>query len=221
MIAEKLGVSVDGLPETVTLKYLRKSKNGVLGRTRGTTMWCDQSTLLGTTGDGAALLVHELTHVVQGYSLSTFRRHKWIAEGIADCMRSQLFPDSPWAIREKATFEIGIRMTNSNYSFRQGYFPAASLLIFIQDRIDPEILVTVDQALKSHKYRDSFFKERTSKTLDQLWAEFVRHHSTKSASPPGARAHRSTRLPPWTSRGRAAESGGSGTSIFLSGRPDQ
>lgn len=109
--------------------------------------------------DDFGMVVHELTHVVQGY-----RRGgpSWLVEGIADYVRFAHF--------EPMT---RIRVNPKRASYRDGYRTTAKFLAWAEAQHDRDLVRKLNQALRAGKYRDALFEKYTGKPLDRLWADFL------------------------------------------------
>ncbi len=151
-------------PRKVTLVFKRNMK-GVAG-TSG-----DRIAISGDYvrkhPDDFGMVIHELTHVVQGYPKYD---PVWLVEGIADYVRYWHFePDrKPRVSRKKA-------------GYREGYGTAAAFLAWVEKTHDKEIVPKLHRALSAGKYRDELFQEYTGKGLDELWRDFS---SRNDGAPP-------------------------------------
>jgi hypothetical protein len=105
------------------------------------------------------MVVHELSHVVQGYPRGG---PSWLVEGIADYVRFAHF--------EPAT---KIAVDPRRASYRDGYRTTAKFLAWIEKSADKGIVPALNAALRAGKYDAKVFEDRTTKTLDTLWAEFL------------------------------------------------
>jgi multidrug efflux pump subunit AcrB len=108
--------------------------------------------------DDFGMVIHELTHVVQGYPKYD---PVWLVEGIADYVRY-------WH------FEPGRkpRVEPKKRSYREGYGTAAAFLAWMEKTHDKEIVPKLNRALRAGTYRDELLKEYTGKGLDELWRDF-------------------------------------------------
>ena len=143
-------------PRKVTLVFKRNMK-GIAG-TSG-----DRIAISGdwvkAHPDDFGMVIHELTHVVQGYPKY---EPVWLVEGIADYVRYWHFePDRQPRVRPKAA------------GYREGYGTAAAFLAWIEKTHDKEIVPKLNRALRAGTYRNGLFKEYTGKGLDELWREFT------------------------------------------------
>ncbi len=110
--------------------------------------------------DDLGMVVHELTHLIQSYPPS---REGWLVEGIADHIRFIHFePQTKLTLRNPKTA-----------SYRDSYRTAAMFLAWVEKTYDPDLVIKLNQALRSRSYKPEIFKDLTSKTLDELWTEFV------------------------------------------------
>jgi hypothetical protein len=109
--------------------------------------------------DDFGMVVHELTHVVQGY-----RRGgpSWLVEGIADYVRFSHFEP-----------KTRIRVDPKRASYRDGYRTAAKFLAWAEAKHDRGLVRALNAALRAGAYKDSLFEKRTGKKLDALWADFL------------------------------------------------
>ncbi|WP_395737318.1 basic secretory protein-like protein [Prosthecobacter sp.] len=110
--------------------------------------------------DDWGMVIHELTHVVQAYPNGG---PGWLVEGIADYIRIVHF--EPKAPRPKLT-----RLA----SYKDAYKTTAMFLEWIEKQHTPGLVVKLNAALRKGAYRDELWSEITGKTVDELWAEFVK-----------------------------------------------
>jgi hypothetical protein len=113
--------------------------------------------------DDYGIVVHELTHVVQDY-----RRENpnagWLVEGIADYVRYFKYePDT----------KLG-RINPDKASYKDGYGTAARFLAWIEKTHDKGIIGKLNVALRKGEYKEDVFKEATTKSLKELWADFLK-----------------------------------------------
>jgi hypothetical protein len=111
--------------------------------------------------DDLGMVVHELTHVIQGYRRPG-RNNGWLVEGIADYVRFYHFEP-----QKKVT------VNPHRAKYRDGYRTTAAFLAWIEKDRDKDIVRKLNAALRAGKYDDELFKTYTSKTLDELWDAFV------------------------------------------------
>lgn len=102
------------------------------------------------------LVVHELTHCVQNYPKYVV----WVTEGIADLM----------------SYKLGYRKDVGNPrlggSYKHGYSRAASFLLWMEQKLDKNIVIKLHKLLRDGKYSDQYFIDNFSKDIDTLWAEY-------------------------------------------------
>jgi hypothetical protein len=113
--------------------------------------------------DDLGMVVHELTHVVQDYRREN-RGAGWLVEGIADYVR--YFKYEPDA-------KLG-RINLEKASYKDGYGTAARFLAWIEKTHDKKIVASLNVALRKGEYKEELFKKYTEKSLDELWAEFLK-----------------------------------------------
>jgi hypothetical protein len=113
--------------------------------------------------DDFGMVIHELTHVLQRYP-SVDKDTWWLVEGIADYVRFYRFEPNA---------RIG-RLDLARAGYRDGYRTSARFLAWVSRRYDKELVPRLNAALRKGEYRPELFEEYTGKSLDQLWAEFVR-----------------------------------------------
>jgi Peptidase of plants and bacteria len=111
--------------------------------------------------DDKGMVVHELVHVIQSYPPS---RAGWLVEGLADWVRFYQF--------EPET-RLG-RPDPNRASYRDGYRTTAMFLDWVRATYDADLIVKLNAALRVGKYRPELFQEATGKSLDDLWAEFIK-----------------------------------------------
>ena len=145
-------------PDEITLLFKKEMKGVAFASGKTITISGDW---VKAHPEDLGMVVHELTHVIQAYPGN--RGAGWLVEGIADNIRFIHFePQTKITIRnpEKA-------------SYRDSYRTAAKFLDWIEKKYDPQLISKLNAALRSRSYTPKVFKERTTKTLDELWTEFV------------------------------------------------
>ena len=109
--------------------------------------------------DDFGMVVHELTHVVQGY-----RRGGpgWLVEGIADYVRF-------------AHFEPKTRITINprRASYRDGYRTTAKFLAWVEKTHGAGTVRKLNEALRKGKYKDTLFETYTGRSVGRLWTDFL------------------------------------------------
>ena len=114
--------------------------------------------------DDWGMVVHELTHVVQGYTGGEF----WVTEAIAEYIRD-------------GHFEPGVRKfeISEKSSYKEGYRIAGSFLRWLEEQKNPAIVATLNAALRRGAYQPAIFKEMCGAELDELWKEFASAYGRK------------------------------------------
>ncbi|WP_395743821.1 basic secretory protein-like protein [Prosthecobacter sp.] len=107
------------------------------------------------------MVVHELTHVVQDYPLGG---PGWLVEGIADYIRIVHF--EPQAPRPKLDL--------AKASYKDAYKTAAMFLEWIELHHTAGVVVKLNAALRGGTYQEELWSSLTGKTVDELWALFMK-----------------------------------------------
>jgi hypothetical protein len=111
------------------------------------------------------VVTHEAMHIVQHYQANNYQP-RWLSEGIADYVR-QLY-----GLSNKASgWSMPPVMSGMNYQY--GYRIAARFLFWIAQYKDKDFVKEVDRSMRENKYTTSIWKQRTGKTLDELWQEYT------------------------------------------------
>jgi hypothetical protein len=103
----------------------------------------------------AGELVHELTHVVQGYPSGP----TWVKEGMADYVRFELGYTSPG-------YGYGC---NRSTSYNSGYNCSAAFLNFVEGKYGQDVIKEIDSKTRLGSYSDNIFLYKTGQTIDQLY----------------------------------------------------
>jgi hypothetical protein len=109
--------------------------------------------------DDFGMVVHELTHVVQGYPRGG---PGWVTEGIADYVRYVQYEKRAVMPQEKR-----------KGSYTAGYWPAASFLAWMAEKHDPMLIQKLNAAMRSGKWSDTIWNALTGKELDALWKDYL------------------------------------------------
>lgn len=107
---------------------------------------------------GAA--IHEMVHVIQKYPRL---EPAWLVDGIADYVRYYI--TEPVSARPKPD-PYGVHYTDGNRV-------AAAFLYWVTHTHDEGFVPAVNTALREDRYTPSFWRERTGKDLDPLWAAYI------------------------------------------------
>jgi hypothetical protein len=110
--------------------------------------------------DDTGMIVHELTHAVQGYPKYD---PVWLVEGIADYVR--FFHYEPEAKRPHPN--------PAKAHCRDSYRVTGAFLDWACRTYDVDLVKKLDAALKADTYTEDLFKKLTGKTLDQLDMEWI------------------------------------------------
>lgn len=111
--------------------------------------------------DSRGVVVHELTHIVQGYPGGS---EHWITEGISDYVRNAIFEARPLSWFPKPAKPQG---------YRDAYKVAAGFLLWLEAGPAPGIVRKLNSALRAGKYSPDIFKTATGKSLDDLWNDYA------------------------------------------------
>ncbi len=111
--------------------------------------------------DDIGVIIHEFTHTLQAYP----NAHPWwVTEGIADYIRGKFPCDDPkvWSLPK----------LNHTHKYDQGYRVTAAFLFWIEKTYPKsEIVKELNLAMKKKAYTEGIWKERTGKTVSELWQE--------------------------------------------------
>lgn len=112
------------------------------------------------------VVTHEVMHIVQNYGNSD--GPGWLTEGIADYARSKFGVDNAgakWTLPE----------VKPGQSYQNSYRITARFFTWMEAKVKPGVIKTVDKSLRDHTYNSEIWKAQTGKTLDELWAEYVKN----------------------------------------------
>ena len=117
-------------------------------------------------GEAAGAVVHEMVHIVQQYGRTrgAQRNPGWMVEGLADYIR--------WFLYEPAEKRRTPNPDRANYT--DSYQTTAAFLNYVVDKHDPKLIETFNAAMRNGEYDESLWEESTGKSVDELWAEYVR-----------------------------------------------
>jgi hypothetical protein len=110
------------------------------------------------------VVTHEVMHVVQAYRQTT--APGWLTEGIADYVRYVYGVNNikgNWAL---PNYKEGQTYTNS-------YRITARFLLWLEKNVRKTIVDELDKSARDKTYTAEIWKEKTGKTLDELWADYV------------------------------------------------
>jgi len=117
-------------------------------------------------GEAIGAIIHELVHVVQRYGRVAIGNPNplWLSEGLADYIR--------WFNYEPAALRPVPDPARARYT--EGYRTTAAFLNYLVQSHDKDLIAKLNEAMRTGRYHDGIWKERTGKTLDELWAEYVK-----------------------------------------------
>lgn len=123
--------------------------------------------------DDFGMVVHELTHVIQGYPGRRGNPH-WLVEGIADYVRYYIVePDSPRR-----------RFNPQRESYERGYQPAAGMLHWIEQTAGPGVVTQLNRALREGRYSAKLFREVAGDEPGALWEQYKASLAKRAATKP-------------------------------------
>ena len=108
-------------------------------------------------------MAHELVHVAQDYKYFDGAYPAWIVEGLAD------YGTEKFGLYDKESGWGIIKNLGNHRNYEIGYTVAAGLFFWIEENIDEKFAKDLNNTLKSGKYTDNYFIEKTGKTIDDLW----------------------------------------------------
>jgi len=148
------------VPTEVWLR-IRKSDRGIAG-TSGARITVSSGWIQKRPED-IGCVYHELVHVIQNHGL---RVSGWLTEGIADYLR--------WAIYEGKS-QDWFPFRDRPQGYRDSYQVAGGFFLWLESDRCPGVVNKLNTALRKRTYKDeSFFKEETGQTIDELWADYVK-----------------------------------------------
>ncbi len=157
IIAELLKTDGYVPPKAVTLLF-KKDMDGIAGT--GGSEIAISARWVRDHPDDFGMVIHELTHVVQGYPKY---RPVWLVEGIADYIRYWRFEPSSRA-RE---------FNPKTSSYRRGYQSAAALLAWLEESQHKGIIRDLNKAMRAGTCTERTIEALTGKRADRWWAEYL------------------------------------------------
>ncbi|MDE1191719.1 MAG: basic secretory protein-like protein [Arachidicoccus sp.] len=115
------------------------------------------------------VVTHEVMHLVQAYYLNHYDP-SWVTEGIADFVRYTLGVNNAAANWSLTPF-------NSSQSYTNSYRITARFFVWIVNKYDKNIVKKLDVAMRNNTYTDTFWKDNTGRSVDELWAEYAANPS--------------------------------------------
>ena len=111
--------------------------------------------------DSRGAVIHELVHVVQEYPPGQVG---WLTEGIADYFRYAIYEALPLAEFPRPEKPQG---------YLDSYKVAAGFLFWLECGPAPGIVRQLNADLRSGKYQETLFTERTGRGLKDLWNDYL------------------------------------------------
>jgi hypothetical protein len=152
-------------PKRFTIQFL-KDMRGVANAS-GTKIRCGGQWFKGQTErEGPGAVVHEMVHIVQQYGQARGgnRNPGWLVEGLADYIRWHLY--EPKEKRRK--------LDPAKVKYTDSYHVTGAFLEYVVNTYDKDFVKKLNATMRQGKYTPEFWKEQTGKTIDDLWAEFVK-----------------------------------------------
>ncbi len=164
-IVEMLPSEEYAAPERFTI-YFHADMEGV-AHAMGTKIHCAEPWFSrNLDGEAAGAVVHEMVHIVQQYGRTRGARRNpgWMVEGLADYIR--------WSLYEPVEKRRQPNPDRANYT--DSYQTTAAFLEYVVAEHDPKIIEKFNAAMRNGDYDEALWEEFTDKSVDQLWADYVR-----------------------------------------------
>ena len=164
-IVEMLASEGYTAPRRFTVTF-RRDMRGVAA-TSGTRIGCAGAWFKqNLEGEAVGAVVHEMVHVVQQYGRTRGgnRNPGWLVEGVADYIR--------WFLYEPPSLRPRPNPARANYT--DSYRTTGAFLNYVVQKHDNEIVKKLIAAMREGKYTPELWKTYTGKTVDELWAEYVK-----------------------------------------------
>jgi len=110
------------------------------------------------------VITHEVMHIVQDYGDSA--GPGWLTEGIADYARYKFGVNN-------AAAKWSLPAYKSTQNYDNAYRITARFLLWMEEKVKPGIVKTLDKQLREHTFTDDTWKQLTGKTVDELWKEYA------------------------------------------------
>lgn len=111
------------------------------------------------------VVTHETMHIVQGYGYSA--GPVWLTEGIADYVRYAFGIDNVGSKWSLPAYKQTQHYTNS-------YRITARFFAWLEQHVKPGLIASLDGELRAHTYTEQSWAKLTGKTLDELWADYIK-----------------------------------------------
>jgi hypothetical protein len=117
-------------------------------------------------GEAVGAVVHEMVHVAQQYRpvRGGRRNPSWMVEGLADYIR--------WFCYEPKSKRPRVNPARAKYT--DSYRTTAAFMNYAVENYDKDIVRKFNAAMRQGKYAPELWKKYTGKTIDELWAEFIK-----------------------------------------------
>jgi len=112
------------------------------------------------------VITHEVMHIVQDYGDSV--GPGWLTEGIADYARNKFGVNNA-----AANWSLPAYKPTQNYD--NAYRITARFLLWIEVKVKPGMVRTLDFQLRTHSFTNNSWKQLTGKTVDELWSRYVQN----------------------------------------------
>jgi hypothetical protein len=110
------------------------------------------------------VITHEVMHIVQDYGENA--GPGWLTEGIADYVRNKFGINNVAAKWSLTPYKAG-------QSYENACRVTARFLVWIEEKVKPGIVKTLDKQMRKHTFTDNSWKQLTGKTVDELWAQYI------------------------------------------------
>ncbi|MEC7783195.1 MAG: basic secretory protein-like protein [Bacteroidota bacterium] len=112
------------------------------------------------------LVTHELMHLVQAYPNDS--GPGWLTEGIADYVRHVYALDN-----ERAGWSL--TPFNPSQSYKNSYRITARFLVWLTQNYDEDLVIKLDEDLRTEQYTPETWDKYTGKSIDELWLEYSKN----------------------------------------------
>ncbi len=116
------------------------------------------------------VVTHEVMHIVQGYHWNGVPG--WITEGIADFVRNEYGVNNNVA-------DWTLPAYNSRQNYTNAYRVTARFFIWLQQHYDKNLVRELNNAARDKTYTSAFWKDKTGKTVDELWHIYAENPTIK------------------------------------------
>ena len=110
------------------------------------------------------VVTHEVMHIAQAYPNGS--APGWLTEGIADYARYVYGVNNQAGNWKLPEYKADQRYTNS-------YRTMARFLVWLDQHGYPKLVNQLDAAARTRTYTPDIWKQKTGKTLDELWATYA------------------------------------------------